>query len=368
LLDGPDLETLLGQVYSNYGEQARIVKAERVRTGGIGGFFSKERYEVAVEIEDVPVSLGDRWAMQVGTGPAEAHGEDMPLALILAEAMNQSVATVELTSNRSPQLSTSGPAFAGVLESLATVLGSDAPASLPEVPASTENLPPVVWTESAAPARWIEVASAQPVPSPTPPPLRPVVARIETEDEYLAKPPRPPRGHGQVLAVVGEAAVAFNAGLVLASRMRIPSTRVLLASSEPVVPGLIASRRLVDATAARKRSVGLLSATAPSVVAIELPIGAIWDDEAVDWAMDMVRAVGAITVWAVVDATRKSTDLSRWLARLDSVDALVVHNAAATDGLLSVRQLGFPVAVIDDRLATTAVWRSMLGVNDGVNS
>jgi hypothetical protein len=114
--------------------------------------------------------------------------------------------------------------------------------------------------------------------------------------------------------------------------------------------------------------VGLLSATAPSVVAIELPIGAIWDDEAVDWAMDMVRAVGAITVWAVVDATRKSTDLSRWLARLDSVDALVVHNAAATDGLLSVRQLGFPVAVIDDRLATTAVWRSMLGVNDGVNS
>ena len=52
LLEGTDLHELLAQVRSTHGEAARIVRAERIRTGGVAGFFSRERYEVTVELPE----------------------------------------------------------------------------------------------------------------------------------------------------------------------------------------------------------------------------------------------------------------------------------------------------------------------------
>lgn len=54
-LEGPDLESLLVRVKSELGAGARIVRAEKVRTGGIAGFFAKQRFEVTVEVSDEPV-------------------------------------------------------------------------------------------------------------------------------------------------------------------------------------------------------------------------------------------------------------------------------------------------------------------------
>ena len=48
--DGPDLETLLERVRAQGGPGARIVRANKVRAGGIGGFFAKEHYEVVAEV------------------------------------------------------------------------------------------------------------------------------------------------------------------------------------------------------------------------------------------------------------------------------------------------------------------------------
>ncbi|CAA9427719.1 MAG: hypothetical protein AVDCRST_MAG35-2399, partial [uncultured Quadrisphaera sp.] len=44
--EGPAIEPLLQRVRTEHGSSARIVKAERVRVGGIGGFFAQERFEV----------------------------------------------------------------------------------------------------------------------------------------------------------------------------------------------------------------------------------------------------------------------------------------------------------------------------------
>ena len=52
-LEGPDLPSLLEQVRAEYGPGARIVHAERIRRGGIGGFFARERYHVEVEVTEV---------------------------------------------------------------------------------------------------------------------------------------------------------------------------------------------------------------------------------------------------------------------------------------------------------------------------
>jgi hypothetical protein len=46
--EGVDLEALLERVRQEMGEDARILAANRVRRGGVGGFFAKEFYEVVV--------------------------------------------------------------------------------------------------------------------------------------------------------------------------------------------------------------------------------------------------------------------------------------------------------------------------------
>jgi hypothetical protein len=50
LLEGDDLAALLLRAHQEGGATARIVRAQKVRRGGILGFFAKEGFEVAVEI------------------------------------------------------------------------------------------------------------------------------------------------------------------------------------------------------------------------------------------------------------------------------------------------------------------------------
>jgi hypothetical protein len=52
LLEGRDLEELLAQVRDEHGPDAKIVSAEKVRSGGLGGLFGTQKYELTVEIAD----------------------------------------------------------------------------------------------------------------------------------------------------------------------------------------------------------------------------------------------------------------------------------------------------------------------------
>ena len=52
LLEGRDLEELLAQVRDEHGPDAKIVSAEKIRAGGIGGLFGSPKYELTVEIQD----------------------------------------------------------------------------------------------------------------------------------------------------------------------------------------------------------------------------------------------------------------------------------------------------------------------------
>ena len=52
LLEGPTIEPLLAQVREEYGSAVRIISADKVRSGGIGGFFAKQHYELSVEVPD----------------------------------------------------------------------------------------------------------------------------------------------------------------------------------------------------------------------------------------------------------------------------------------------------------------------------
>lgn len=52
LLEGPDLKGILREIESNYGRDFKVIQAEQVRSGGLGGFFAKQHYEVTIEIID----------------------------------------------------------------------------------------------------------------------------------------------------------------------------------------------------------------------------------------------------------------------------------------------------------------------------
>ena len=75
LLEGPAIEPLLAQVRDEYGSRVRIISADKVRSGGVGGFFAKQHYELSVEVPDE--STEDRSDMaqraKPGHGPTAAN-------------------------------------------------------------------------------------------------------------------------------------------------------------------------------------------------------------------------------------------------------------------------------------------------------
>ena len=50
--EGPDMAALLDEVHTTLGPSARVIAANRCRSGGVAGFFARESYEVTVEIPD----------------------------------------------------------------------------------------------------------------------------------------------------------------------------------------------------------------------------------------------------------------------------------------------------------------------------
>ena len=58
LLEGPDLKGILREIESNYGRDFKVIQAEQVRSGGLGGFFAKQHYEVTIEIIDPRLAAG----------------------------------------------------------------------------------------------------------------------------------------------------------------------------------------------------------------------------------------------------------------------------------------------------------------------
>lgn len=93
--EGPDLEELLDRVRTEVGSDARIVAANKVRKGGIGGFFTREYFEVVLEgdeaadgtsdggptapVQEVPAPVGSRGrSRRAGAGAPPERGPQRP--------------------------------------------------------------------------------------------------------------------------------------------------------------------------------------------------------------------------------------------------------------------------------------------------
>ncbi len=159
------------QIRQEMGPDARIVRAERIRTGGVAGFFAREHYELTIEVPDTPrPRLGRRRSSASGVVPGrteipatatprapgtQATGIGLEALLAAADAAEVTVApsvlsrdgtdvepdadaagaggTDEGTEPRPPAVSTSGDTFAQVLASMQQIVGAPAQDASEEV-------------------------------------------------------------------------------------------------------------------------------------------------------------------------------------------------------------------------------------------
>lgn len=161
LLEGSDIAVLLDRVRVEHGPGARIVSAEKVRTGGFAGFFARERFEVTVEVDlsdgvsesssepvagkPVPAEPTPEKPAAVGQAPASpASLLDLAAAIDAAEVAfampSATAATLAPAPVAEPEpgpLSTESVDFAAVLAGIARTAGA------PSSPTAVPVLPPI---------------------------------------------------------------------------------------------------------------------------------------------------------------------------------------------------------------------------------
>ncbi|MEN3309550.1 MAG: hypothetical protein V7603_5752 [Micromonosporaceae bacterium] len=397
LLEGPEIESLLAQVREEYGSGVRIISADKVRTGGLGGFFAKQRYELSVEVPDglaghpVDGLLALLEAAESDQPPHAADGPDLPpvtrpLKKAAAVPATTAVAVPARTADTPPRaglVSTATAAFADVMASVGGTLGAPV-----RTAAATPYTPPTVApAERHAPAERpvpaerhaaIEAhapaerrAGRQPAPAPLAGelvalglPAR-MAERATGADPYqsilnalagMPRPPAAPAAHGDVLVIAGELPAALAVARQVATTVGLDPAKILVASTATAGTGVHASHRITGPEDARRRARRLQVAPAPHVVVLDAPVHG--GDTA--WVRAVRAALAPTAVWAVVDATRKTAETLRHLHGLGPVDALGVYGAGDCGDPASVLGLDPPVALVDGRVADTHAWAALL--------
>ncbi len=419
LLEGSDLDALVRQARAELGPGAKVVKAERVREGGIGGFFAKERFELTVEVpDDAPVRPGAEHGQAGGLdallaaadagdatghgvagvpgarGPADAFASVLDSVRQLAEGIDVGVGgPTSAVPSAGPRRTASEVAddVIDVVE-LGEVPAAPAPAR-PKAPASRPAPAP-----TASPKRK---ATPRPkLPEPADEPSGPdevrftamhatvvtsrrgatadelakiglpdaLVAALRsrapsgtrfTLSEVLSQVPRAPevlRRPGSVVVVAGKGTAATDTAQVVARRMGLAGDRVALAGEFAA-----GGKHQWVTTPATARRLAEEARTSGEPLLVALTVGAGRFDEAE--AADLVGALQPDQVWAAVEADRAPEDTRRWIAALErtrAVDALAARGVAETSRPGSVLTLGIPVGLLDGLAASAPVWAAML--------
>ena len=416
--EGPHLEPLLERVRDEHGSSARILSVDKVRSGGVGGFFQRERFEVRVEHDtdgsEAPTEArvardpdASRSEPTVGPAPTTPTTAAAPVSILDLAA---SIDADERAGHPTP--STFQPAFQEILARVTHTLG-DAPAPphgdlgapRPGPDPSARNAPDAAFADADAASTEHDPACLplDPAPGSTPRPDRrtsvtSVVATLDTLDTLdtpdtldaghravvalglpfalvppastatrnlrraliqrltlLPKVPALPREPGAVIAVVGPADEALLQGARLAVELSLDGDGVVLASREEHL-GIPAWLHVRDAATVRNRRRAWFRRNGPVVVAVDAPVSSDGDR----WAPDVLAALEPTMVIGTVDARRKTEDVDEWTRQVGGLDAVMIENLRATVSPGALLQLGFPVMTIDGLVATPARWADVL--------
>ena len=383
--EGRELEQLLDHVQAECGPDATIVSANRVRKGGVKGFFATEVFELTVEdpsgassagaaddlveepIDEVdPREREQRFAAALAAaveGFEDAHeshrDQDPGEALVppsssaqalLARSAGVPVAAMSVSSAMAASL---GPPPATAIG----VTGSTTTSVVDEVDSPPARRP------SASAGRATE---ARPVPRRRPParPVTPAASEPENPtlwqllERYASLPTlaeRPPPG---VTVVVGAADHVVVAAPGVAVRSGLDAAQVLVASPE-LLPAIVPWQWVGSAQEAAERVAAQLArAGGRARPRLVLAVVCGSDEESRRWADGVIEAVEAVRRHVVVAARADEAQAGELLARFDgdALDLVGLDDAAAPDELC---RLGLPVTTLEGHPASPALWAAL---------
>ena len=278
---------------AEHGPRARIIAAEKVTVGGIGGFLARHHYEVTVQLPP----RGRRRA----PGEPDAH-KDAGIAALLDRAEQVEARLQAPAGEGAAAVSTASPAFAELMDTLTF---------------STETT---------------DVPAAEPVS------LIPVA---ETQHRVRSAP-APLSGAGDLVIVVGLGEDALEV-------CRSMSRAVGAGSSGVRAAGLVTPDDVVRAgdrrAVAAARAAGVMGGYG-IFLAYSLGRGAT----ELGRHATLVAALSADQLWVVADAGRKHDDTAAWIGAVRAaanVEALAVEGLEATATPQTVNALGLPIGWLD---------------------
>ncbi len=347
LLEGSHLAALLAHVASELGPDAKVVRAERVRSGGIAGFFQREHYELTVDVPDKPAA------------PPRRPRRPAPVGLdALVDAADEADDATGLPGAAdAPQVSTGSEAFADVLAQVRALAADTGglPVAAHQGVRSEVVLPPRPPEPSAD--ELVRRLAGLGVPSSL---LAHRPVTLSAWAAALPPAPVPVRDPGRVLVVAGPPGVVDTTATLIADRLDLPADAVVLAGTLVARAGTGRGRparhRPADVAAAEAWRAGAGKAPHSWVVALAVADGA----EEREAARDLLRALAPDQAWATVDARTRTADVRAWLAEVGPFDALAARGLFDTAEPGAVLDLGTPVAWFDGIPATPTAWASAL--------
>lgn len=309
-LEGPSLDALKAKVLAEHGPRARIIAAEKVTVGGIGGFLARHHYEVTVELPP----RGRRAAPVDADLPSRAG-----IGALLARA-EEAEGGYKPSEPVMPDISTGTNAFAELMADLSQNTGA------PSRPA--ESAPAVV--PAAFPQLSLSPGAGFPVP------------RQEV--------PAPLAGAGDLVIVVGlgQDPLMVCESMAAAGGFSAQALRAAGAVDGSGV-GRAGDRRAV----ATARAAGVLAGH-PIFLAYGIGRGV----SEIGRHTTLIAALAPDQLWVAVDAGRKAEDTAAWVGEVRAgsvVDAVAVEGLEGTASPQTVNALGLPVGWLDGAASGSAV-------------
>lgn len=420
-LEGASLEELLDQVRREHGPQAQIVKAEKLRRGGVGGFFARESYVIEVSVDPAartagttaPAAAGPRSVLDlVDQRNAEEHGVASGLST-QTDAFSSMLARLQraalepeddfvmvrpkvvpgratVPAPRQAPESIDPPAAAPVsrIEDLYTdglddsddleqgaeapdqpvalsVVPEPAPAPEPEVEAPPKPAARRKGDNARAAKQPARAGKAVAVPTPRDLAVG-LPGRLVAADgsldagslmQWLRALPAPPQPSVQAGEVI---ALVGPVEETYATATRLAADLGIDPSATTVVSRtatLPGTTSLTDSAAVAKSRRGWARRDTAAIVVIDAPMAA---RRGAAWRDEVLDEVAATFTYGVLPATTKPEDLGSWAERLGGVDALALYDVTETTQPATALQSGIPVALLDGSTATPAAWAGLL--------
>jgi hypothetical protein len=415
--EGAELDDVLERVRAEVGPDARIVGANRIRKGGVGGFFAKEGFEVIVDLNGELPNSGSGNGAPKARRAAKAHrsrSAKVPASVLdLADEVSadEHEQVIDLGE---PALSTEREDFGQMLSRLTQALDEEEALDIPtgqgptgrptwQMPTEPTVNEPVVEDRPVNPnahyrrttpdltAPTMHVPQPAPAPATAPPPMPRPIPQQTPPQIFVTPPPSMPRPDERFVALglppeLVPSTVVEDVRTALFQRLaQLPPPPQMPRVSGVVIAvvgigtaPISIARRLADELEVPGENVILATPEAMSDLshpeeAEAFRLGVRRRSEAtvvacsigpgraqLGWAHRILDRLEPTITWGVVDASCKPEDIQHRVSLLGGIDVLALTGVADTVSPAAILSLGIPVGRIGSNHATPAVWADLL--------